>query len=90
MFLYPALQFSLRKLRDIKLPRPTAVALLGNLGLSPEDIFSTVPSSLERVCSIWVDRETNPFTDDLIQALVLTKTTGRYASLLCSTESETV
>ena len=82
-----ALQFSLQRLHGIKLPRPTVEALLGNLGLSLDDIH-TVPYTLERVCSIWIARETNPFIEDLIQALVFTKTTGRYASLVCSTKGE--
>ena len=82
-----ALQFSLQRLRGIKLPRPTMEALLGNLGLSLDDIH-TVPSTLEKICSIWIARETNPFIEDLIQALVFTKTTGRYASLVCSTKGE--
>ena len=82
-----ALQFSLRRLRGIKLTRVTVEALLGNLGLSLDNIH-TLPSTLERVCSIWIDRETNPFIEDLIQALVITKTTGRYASLICSSKGE--
>jgi hypothetical protein len=65
----------------------TVEALLGNLGLSLDDIH-TMPSTLARVYSIWMAREANPFIEDFIQALVLTKTTGRYASLLCSIKGE--
>lgn len=79
-----ALLLSLKKLRGVRLPRPTAEALIGNLGLSLDDIL-TLPSSLEKVCSIWISKESNPFLDDLVQALVLTRGTGRYASLVCST-----
>ena len=82
-----ALQFSLDRLYGIKLPRVTVDALLGNLGLSLDDT-RTVPSSLGRVYSTWVDRETNPYIEDFIQALVVTKTTGRYASLVCSNTGE--
>ena len=84
---FPALQFSLHKLRGIKLPRVTVEALFANLGLSLDDVH-TVPFTLERVCSIWTAREINPFIEDLVQALVVTKTTGRYASLVCSTKGE--
>ena len=81
----PALQVCLKKLRGIRLPSATALALIGNLGLSPDDIH-TLPSSLERICSIWISKETNPFIDVLIQALILTKSTGRYAALLSSSK----
>ena len=67
----------------------TVEALLGNLGLSLDDIH-TLPSTLEKVCSIWREREANPFIDDLVQALVVTRTTGRYAALVCSTKGEVV
>ena len=85
--LISALQLSLQRLRGVKLPRVTVEALLCNLGLSLDDIHP-MPSTLARVYSVWVARETNPFIEDFIQALVLTKTTGRYASLLCSTKGE--
>ena len=84
MFL-SALQMCLKKLRGIRLSRATAESLIGNLGLSMDDIH-TLPSSLERICSIWVSKESNPFIGDLIQALILTESTGRYASLICSTK----
>ena len=86
---FSALQFSLSRLRGIKLPRVTVEALLGNLGLSLDDNH-TLPSTLEKVCSIWREREANLFIDDLIQALVVTRTTGRYAALVCSTKGEVV
>ena len=91
--LIPALQLSMQRLRGVKLPRVTVEALLCNLSLSLEDIHPT-PSTLASVYdSVWRAtqcsyRETNPFIEDFIQALVLTKTTGRYASLLCSTKGE--
>ena len=39
---------------------------------------------------MWLLQESNPFLDDLIQALVLTKGTGKYASAICSVDGKLI